>query len=483
MCSMKENIHPTTQIIASMVDAENLNRARELAQDLSRQDSAFADALRQVQQVREFVGSPEHILGNLHTKHGEIAEQVEVGIRNARDLVHQLTPTASFDGIGRTAPADYCIDQVEVQSKFVNGVGKNLEHVLNHMKQYEYFGRNGSYYHVPKDQYEVMQRVAQGEMVEGLSQTSIQKIREKIQAVEQLSGRPFHEVVKPGISNYSEVQQGKVQDTLDRHEQELKETQKDLKDKIRLEHQPSLGEMAKVAAQGAVIGAGLQVTFKLFEKYRQGKNPFKGDFTSADWQELGFATAQGGATGGVSGAALYGLTNFANLSAPLAGAVISAGFAVVAIGKRYADGDITLDEFLELGQIACAESAIVALSAAIGQAVIPVPVLGALVGTIAGRMIMSFGKPYLGEAAEKLQKRLAAYYNQCLAKIDRAYQEVIAQIIIKYERLGDLTQAAFDQTKNTALRLQNSIQLAEVYGVPQTKIIHTIDELDAFMLS
>lgn len=196
-----------------------------------------------------------------------------------------------------------------------------------------------------------------------------------------------------------------------------------------------------------------------------------------------FAGIQGGVTGGISGAAIYGLTNFANLSAPFAGAIVSAGFAVASLGKQYIAGEITTDDFLELGQIACAESAIVGLSAVIGQAVIPVPVLGALLGTIAGRMVMSFGKQYLGEEADKLQKRLEVYYNQCVAKIDRAYQEVIAQIVIQYERLGDLTKAAFDQTRNTALRLQNSIKLAETYGVSQMKIIHTTDELDAFMLS
>jgi len=480
---MKENIHQTTQIIAGVVSADNLIRVRELEQALSSQDRALADALRQVKQVHDFIGSPEHILGNPQTKHGEIAEQVEVGIRNAKDLLHQRNPSATFDGVGRTAPADYRVDNVDVQSKFVNGVGKNLDHVLDHMKQYDYFGRNGSHYHIPKDQYEVIQRISQGETVEGLSHSTVQRIQQKIRETEQLSGKPFHEVVKPGVSEYSEVQQGKIHDTLDRHERELRGSQKKLKEDIRLGHQPNIGEMAKVAAQGAVIGAGLQITFKLFEKYKQGKNPFKGDFTTTDWQEVGFAAAQGGSTGSISGAAIYALTNFADLSAPFAGAVVSAGFAVANLGKRYASGEITVDEFLELGQIACAESAIVGISAAIGQTLIPVPVLGAVVGTIAGRMVINFGKQYLGKESEKLQRRLEIYYDQCLTRINRAHQEVVTRIMVEYERLGDLTKAAFDQSRNTSLRLLASIELAETYGVSQTKIIHTVDELDMFMLS
>ncbi|HTL87825.1 MAG TPA: hypothetical protein VL134_00380, partial [Leptolyngbya sp.] len=448
-----------------------------------KQDQALAEALRQVKQVRDFVGSPEHILGNSQTKHGEIAEQVEVGIRNARDLLHRRFPSATFEGIGRTAPVDYRIDGVDVQSKFVNGVSKNLDHVLDHMKRYESFGRNGSYYHVPKDQYEIMQRIAQGETVQGLSPKTIQGIQHKIREVEQLSGKPFHEVAKPGISEYSEVQQGKIQNTLDRHEHELKDTQQEIKERIRVEHQPSIGEMSKIAAQGAAIAAAFQVTFKLLEKCNQGKNPFKGDFTSKDWQDVGFAAVQGGATGGISGAAIYGLTNFANLSAPFAGAAVSAGFAVAALGKRYISGELTVDEFLELGQIACAESAIVGISAVIGQTLIPIPALGVLIGTIAGRMIINYGKQYLGKQSEQLQQRLQDYHDQCLVKIDFTYQAIIAQVLIEYERLGDLTKAAFDQTRNTVLRLSASIKLAEAYGVSHTKIIHTIDELDAFMLS
>lgn len=160
-----------------------------------------------------------------------------------------------------------------------------------------------------------------------------------------------------------------------------------------------------------------------------------------------------------------------------------AGFAVAAIGKRYAAGEITIGEFLELGQLACVESAIVGMSAAIGQTLIPVPVLGAVVGTIAGRMVMKFGRSYLGKESETLQRQLETYYNQCLAKIDRAYQEVAARIIAQYEQLGDLTKAAFDQAKNTALRLSASVELAQAYGVEQTEIIRTVNQLDVFMLS
>ncbi len=478
-----DDIHQTTQVIAGVVAADNLSTAQELERALNSQDRAFAQALREINHVREFVGTPENILGNSQTKHGEIAEQVEVGVRRAQDLLNHQSPSATFEGVGRTAPVDYRIDGVDVQSKFVNGLNKNLSSVLDHMKQYDHFGRNGSYYHIPKDHYELIQRISAGETVEGISSATAQKVQQQIRNIEQLSGKSFGEVVKPGISEYADVQQGKIHSTLENHEKGLDQEQKNLKESIRLEHQPSMEAMAKVALQGAAIAATLKVTFKIYEKHKQGRNLFKGDFTSADWQDLGVTAVEGGITGSISGASIYALTNFAQLSAPFAGSVVSAGFAISELGRRYMVGEITADQFLNLGQIACAEAAIVGIGATVGQALIPVPVLGAVVGTIAGRMLMSLCKPFLAKESTRFQAKLEAYYRQSLAKIDHAYHEVINQIVAKYELLGELTKAAFDPAKNTALRLQASIELAEAYNVPQSEIIHNIDELDAFMLS
>lgn len=60
---------------------------------------------------------------------------------------------------------------------------------------------------------------------------------------------------------------------------------------------------------------------------------------------------------------------------------------------------------------------------------------------------------------------------------------VLSRIITEYEKLGDLTTAAFVTTRNVSLRLQASIELAQIYGVAKADIIHNTDELDAFMLS
>ena len=62
--------------------------------------------MQEMQVVRDFVGTPENILGSSVTKHGEIAEQVNVAISRARDVLLGNVPSSTFEGVGRVAPID-----------------------------------------------------------------------------------------------------------------------------------------------------------------------------------------------------------------------------------------------------------------------------------------------------------------------------------------------------------------------------------------
>ncbi|WP_460199975.1 hypothetical protein, partial [Scytonema sp. NUACC21] len=131
---------------------------------------------------------------------------------------------------------------------------------------------------------------------------------------------------------------------------------------------------------------------------------------------------------------------------------------------------------------ACADSAMVATGAAIGQVLIPMLVIGAVIGSISGRMVSDLCKELLGIDAQ-IAKRVEQHYQNFLSQIHRASKTSIVNLVAKYEQLGNLASNAFDFNLNFELRLQASIKLAEAYGVSDDDIIHNIDELDAFMLS
>ncbi|MFZ7117234.1 MAG: hypothetical protein ACO1G1_02140 [Bacteroidota bacterium] len=466
------------QVNAAIVGVLNNQRMQDEIVKLATQDAAFSSAIQQVDKVREFIGNPNNILGSELTKHGEIAEQVEVGIRNAKAALTQQNMTATFDGIGRTAPADYSIDGTFVQSKFINGVNNNLDHVLKHMNKYHDFGRDGSFYHIPKDTYETIEKLRAGLPVDDLSKHSKAVILNKVQEIEQQSGKPFEQVVKPGISTYADVQQGKIVETLDNHEKELSQKNEELKEKIVDDHKPSWEGAAQAAVIAGAVGGTISLGTALYSKYKQGKNPFKSEFSQEDWKEVGITTVKGAGGGAIAGGAIYLLTNNAALPAPFAGAIVSAAKGISSLMLDYKAKKITFEEFTDLGLMVCAESAIVGLATVAGQTLIPIPILGAVIGSLAGKILAEFAIGKGKDIAERMRRDMSDF----MRKIDENYRAIIRAIDVEFERLGKLTEAAFDLKRNSDLVFA-SANLARAYGVAEKTIINNLSKLDDFMLS
>lgn len=476
--SSEKQTYFNDQMYGQVVNQVNLERILDEIKKQGIQDDQFISALKEMEVVRQFVGSPESIMGNAGTKHGEIAEVLEVGVRRAKDALNGNPFSATFDGVSRTSPIDYLINDEAVQSKFINGVNKNLNTVIDHMNKYPGFGGEGSYYHIPKDTYAVIQKIRGGEPIEGLRGATIEKILGKVKEIEERSGSEFGQVVQPGISTYGEVTRGKIGQTLNKHERSIEQKNKEIKDQITKEHQPSIEEGAKAAGTAAVVGGVFSLTTGIMKKHQEGKRFFKGDFTPEDWNEIGIETAKGTLIGGVSGAAIYGMTNYAGLSAPFAGAVVSASKGVGRLLYDHSQGLITQGEVIELGMVICSESAIVGISTAIGQTIIPVPVLGALIGSVAGSMLTNLGGAYSHISTKAIQEEIDAY----IGKLDAEYVEQLDRMRNEFNRLGDLTTAAFDFENNLSL-LETSITLAQEYGVDEERIITSVQQLDEYILS
>lgn len=469
------------QLIGSAVNALNQARINDELFHLTRQDIAYDLASEQMQKVRDFIASPGNILGSMGTKHGEIAEQVEVAVRNSHQALDETlqdgsTFRATFEGVGRTAPEDYRIDGFDVQSKFINGTHNNLKAVLGHMGDYPNFGKDGSFYQIPKDTWQEIQDILDGKPVEGLKSSTIEAIKARVAEIEQQTGLPFNEVVRPGVSDYSEVQWGKIDSTLDKHDQDLAEKNEAKRAEIIDDHQPSLAEGLRATAMGAAFGGAFALGTGIYRKYRDGKNVFRGEFSAGDWQDVGLDSLKGAAIGGVSAGAIYTLTNYASMGSPFASALVTATKGVASLSLSYQRGEISLDEFTDLGLIVCAESAIVGAMTVAGQALIPVPVLGALVGSISGKFMVSVAKNLDGKARQALQARMDEFAH----RLNALEQQVLNRLLSEFAALGELTAAAFNVENNRQL-LEASITLAQAYGVEDSKIIKNADDLDAFM--
>lgn len=449
--------------------------------------TTLSESLHRVENLRDFVSSPENILGNLHTKHGEIAEHVEVEIRNGRDILNHIKPTATFDGVGRTAPEDYIIDGVQVQSKYIAGAGKSLNHVLEHLHKYPDF--NG-FYHIPKDQYELLERVYNGENIEGITSRTIRKCQEAIKQIEQETSKPFSEVVRPGISTYKEIQVGKIDETIDGYEKEFHETSDKEINSIREERRTaeneaqhitdaSWGEALKYSAIAAAISGTLSVGIKIYSKIKGGTKIT--EFTLDDWKEVGFDFGKGSAKGAISGLGIYGMTKVIGISAPFASAIVSSAMGLYSVYSDYKKGRISKSEYADAACSLSVEAGIAAIGSAIGQALIPFPVLGAIVGSAVAKASLEISKYIMGKKEAKFIKELEDQYKELVAKLDKECQEILAKIENYYTKLGGLIEAALNQDVNKSLL--GSIELCRFVGVEETQIIHNTPELDVFMLT
>lgn len=461
----------------SGVVVDNINRER-IADEIAKLKIQFErkiNATSELNRAREFIKDDSTILGRANTKHGEIAEQLEVASRRANDVIDGKTPTASFENVGRFAPEDYTIEGVKVQSKYYNGPNNTLKGVQEHLRKYENFSNDGSYYHIPKNHYEIIKKVMNNENVENLNSKSILAIKANVRSIEEKTGKSFEDILKPSEYNYDQVQQGKISETIDSKQKEINKKNRNKEKEIRLNHEPSLREGLKASAQAASITGVLSGVSSLYSKYKDGKLFYK-DFTAQDWKDVGIDSAKGAIGGGISGAAVYYLTNNVSLTAPFAAAIVSATRGVYELQKQYNAGEINKQDYFDLGIVTCSQTALIAISTGLGQALIPVPVLGAMIGSIAGSMLANltgnFGKP-----VSQIHKE----FDEVLLLIDKTKADLLDEIRITYSKLETLTEVAFNAKTNEEL-CQLSIKLARQYGVRENEIIHNKTELDNYIL-
>ncbi len=496
---MRSNIY-TDQLVGALIkegiDQSEITKAEKMAEIIQTAfekeeyaRTALSESLQCVENVRDFASNPNGILGSMGTKHGEIAEHVEVEIRNARDILNGIKPAATFEGVGRTAPEDYIINGVEVQSKYINGVSKSLDHVIEHLHKYPGFTDNG-YYHIPKDQYEILEKIYNGDHLADISSKTIRKCQETIRLIENETGKSFGEVVRPGVSTYNEVQLGRIDSTLDGYEKEFHSTTDKKIDDVRQEKQENLeqaqhitdaswGEALKYSAIGAAITGATSGAIKIYAKIKSGKAITQ--FSLDDWKDVGYDFSKGSIKGGVSSLGIYGLTKVVGISAPFASAIVSSTMGLASLYYDFKNGKISESEY---GDAACSlsvEAGLIAIGSAIGQTVIPIPILGAIVGSAVSKSVLMISKHIMGEKEKAFIEKMKRDFNLLVENLNKECQAILKRIDDYYQQLGGLIEAALNPDLNK--RLAGSIALCRFVGVPEEEIIHTTSELDDYMLN
>ena len=474
------------QGVAAWVDYLNQLRLNELLEKLASQDINLEQALAELQKFKDFIGDPAHILGSASTKHGEIAENAQVYISNARRLIEGLSKEYSFEGVARTAPADYLKNGQQIQSKFLNGIkatlngNGNANGIRQHIEKYPWFVKNGGSYDIPKDQYDEIMRVLQlRQNSPTLLTKADRRLLDVIDSFEKATGLRISKDVRPAVVNYGDVQQGKINETISNEEDSIKETDRRRRKEAYEASKPTLQEGIKAAGISAAIEGGMAFCLGVRKKYKQGK--CISEFTAEDWSDVGIDTTKGTLQGGIRGGAIYAMTNFTATPAAVANALVTACFGVVAQAYQLQRGNITADDFVVNSEVLCLDVSVSAVASMLGQTLIPVPVLGAIIGNMAGMFMYQIAKDHLSEKEQALisnYQHSFAYLNKML---EEQYQELISQLKKELAKYASVLELAFDKDVNIAF--DGSVALANYVGVKPEQILKNKHDIDQYFLN
>ena len=422
--------------------------------------------------------------GGEYGGHGFIAEFAEAGIVNARRAFEGLNPIVKV--LNDNGPADLLIGRNTIQMKFYNNLRDELAQSFHYSAKMKMM--------FPKDHVLVYEKIMAGakEVEFNGKQLSIKQITDIRQMINDITERKgltsYKSWMKSSVLNYDDAQRNSINKVLDlekiKIDKKVKVKRRELAKKKILAKKnslPNLREANKIAKNTFLLQGGLALMSAVYGKYKEGKTIF--EFEQSDWLDCGLETVEGAVKGCISGYAIYGLTNVFKMSAPNASAFVTASYGMVDIITKLRTNEITEDEFINFITINTLDTTLATIGSCVGQTLIPVPVLGAVVGSIATSIIWEIGKGILSDREQELIQNYRENLDNHIKNLDDKYKIIFNDIMDKYHKLGRLQDYSFDLSINTRLRFEYSIELAEYIGVSDDEILHDLSEIDSYFLS
>ena len=472
------------QAVAAWIDQLNQLRLDELLAKLADQDINLEQALAELQKMKAAIDDviktkTGKMRGNTKGVHGFIAEIAEVYIQNARNLIKGLD--ASCKWINDNGPADILRNSTEIQQKFWQSKGHfGLEAIKAHFEKYPDFLQKGGKYQIPKDFYDELQRIlslSQEEAAKESAQTY--RLWKWVQAFFKNNPQISMDAIEPSVNSYSAVQAGKIDETIEEETEKIKAEDKNRRKEAYEASKPTLQEGVKAAGVSAAMEGGMAFCLGVWKKRKQGK--YLAEFTAKDWQEVGIDVAKGTLQGGIRGGAVYAMTNFTATPAAVANALVTASFGVAAQAYQLQQGNITADDFIVNSEVLCLDVSVSAVASMFGQTLIPVPVLGAIIGNIAGMFIYQIAKDNLSEKEQTLIRSYQESFALLNQALDKRYHTLLAMLEKELKRFSSVLELAFDLDINIAF--DGSIALADYVGVTPEKVLRNKRDIDQYFLN
>ena len=486
------------QIVASLIDSLNQIRINNLAEQLSNQAGNFESAIKSLNEAKGdiFKDVINNGCGRGGSKgmHGFIAEIAECGVSNARRQVLGKKPNMSW--VNDNGPVDLMRGNENIQQKFYEG-DFSLKGIEKHLFDNPNFLKDGKY-QIPKDEYEILAKLHRmsaseaGKLsrdTDGCSYRDWKKVQDFFDD-NDISIRK----IEPSKLEYAEVQKNTIGKTINKEKQSIIETNDERNRKIYEDNKASLEEGAKAAVFSAAIEGATTLAIEIRKKHKAGKE--LSDFTADDWNDVLGKAGKGTIKGGVRGISIYALSNmipavdvgnnlaalqiYSRKAAVTASALTTASFAVAEQLHLLRKGEIGETEFLWNSEVVCLDVSISALSSLLGQAIIPIPILGAVIGNTVGTMLYQMAKENFSAAEQKTMDSYLMQQKIVDKELAERYESYIETLKASVSAYMILLEDAFSPDITAALN--GSVQLALTCGVPTDELLDTQDKIESYFM-
>lgn len=472
------------QAVAAWVNYLNQLRLDGLLTALRQQDMNFRDALNSLDVAiktidLEVVATNR---GGVKGMHGFIAEVADVGVGNARSQI--LGEGSIYEWVNDNGPADLMRAGVAIQEKFVASGGRlGLGAIEQHAQKYPHFVANGGKYRIPSEHFDTIQKLRgmspkeAGTLLTRSGDGPSFKDWQRVQTFFD-DGPVAFESLEGSHLEYSQVQKGAYGSTLKAEKDALRSTDQSRRDGAFHRSQPRLKEGAKITMAAAAVEGGTAFVLAVAGKRREGTR--LQNLTGGDWLDIAGATGSGAVRGGVRGVSLYSLTNFTATPAAVASSIVTAAFGIAEQANKLRRGEISELEFIENAELVSLEAAVSALSSCVGQVLIPVPILGAVIGSTVGTVMYQAVSSCLSGQEAALIERFLAEQRTLDMRLAAEHQELIESLEARMTVYLEVLDQAFSPDRDIAL--PGSVKLARSLGVAGEDVLDSEEKAVAYFI-
>lgn len=484
------------QAVASWINYLNRIRINQVVNKLQQQNENLQNAVANINSAISTIN--EEIIiknrGGNRGMHGFIAEVAECGIGNAFEKLKGNEQ--SYEWVNDNSPIDLRRGNINIQQKFVSSGGLfSLNAIKEHHDKYPEFLKHGEKYQIPKDYYEKvikLYNMNEQEAYKNLSSNTEVTLNQwrRVQDFFKNNDISVNDI-EPSTLKYDEVQAGRIEQTINAKNQQMHKENIILKDQDLDEGRASLEDAGNAALASAAIEGGTTFAIEIIKRIKGGQK--LNEFTEDDWKDILKKSGVSTVKGGVRGGSIYMITNLTTFyvdidnvysvtttPAAVASALVTAGFGVADQIHLYREGKLSQLDVIENSELLCLDASVSAISSLLGQTIIPIPVLGAVIGNTIGSVIYQIGKDSFRKKENEFFENYISEQYKLDQKLDKQYTELIYTLKDSLTKYYLLVEESFSPTPDIAFA--GSIKLAKELNIPSSEILLNIKDIDSYFM-